>query len=112
MKPTPAAQPMTRSLHEEIQASPRYHQLRKTRQAFARPLALLAAMVAFAHMTILVYYRAFLLLPLPGGLTVGMLMGLAFPLFIALLGRALLRHGHACDAQLAALLQELRRLPR
>jgi uncharacterized membrane protein (DUF485 family) len=99
---------MSRALNEKILAHPQYHQLVEVRRKFAGRLTLLAILVVAAHMTIFVYYRAFLTLALPGGVTVEVLMGLAFPCFIILLARALLREGRAFDERLSALIRELR----
>ncbi len=73
---------MSQDIYAQIRANPKYHQLKKTRNAYAWIMTLLMLVVYYGYIALIAFNKAFLAQPLGAGVTtIGIPIGVGVILF-------------------------------
>lgn len=73
---------MSQDIYAQIRANPKYHQLKKTRNAYAWIMTLLMLVVYYGYIALIAFNKAFLAQPLGTGVTtIGIPIGVGVILF-------------------------------
>ena len=92
----------------KIEANPRYHELRRKRNAFGWTLAILMLVVYFGYIALIAFNKPFLAQPIGGGVTtLGIPIGLGVIVFTILITAVYVRRANSeYDDLTAQILEE------
>lgn len=99
---------MNDPLVASIEADPRYHELRRKRNAFGWTLAILMLVVYFGYIALIAFNKPFLAQPIPGHVTtIGIPIGLGVIVFTVLITGIYVRRANSeFDALTRAILEK------